>query len=367
LVNPLVTVLLPVYNCERYVRRAVKSILHQSYSNMEIIATDDGSTDRSRDVLRQCAKEDSRIRVIERENRGLIATLNEGLGLARTDLIARMDSDDIAYPSRIAKQVAAFQNNPRLALSGCYYDLIFSSDRVAPIRNVPFSDPEDLRILSLFFCVQKHPTVMFRKSSIPADVLHYDADYPHAEDFDLFGRIAAVADTAIIPEPLLAYREHAGSVSNRHADLQARTHLRIVARNLLAEGVPVDVSALHGSLPPDPVQAGLMGRLIKDLEHEALNRHNGKEAFRFGVANLFIFIFAMLRQRGSPTALATYLDVTGGWEKIRRFDRIAAKAGRSNESMAWMSFWLVDAMLAMQSRGNSTPARKAVSGWQQLL
>ena len=367
MVNPPVTVLLPVYNCERYVRRAVNSILRQTYSNMIIIATNDGSTDRSGDVLRQCAKEDSRIILVQRENRGLIATLNEGLEMAETDLVARMDADDIAYPRRIERQVAAFAENPRLALSGCYYDLIFTSDRVAPIHNVPFSRPDDLRILSLFFCVQKHPTVMFRKSSIPGDVLHYDTDYPHAEDFDLFGRIAAAADTGIVPEPLLAYREHPDSVSIRHADLQTRTHLRIVARNLLTEGVPGNLSALTDvAIPPEPDEARLMGCLVKELEQFGGELKEGGEAFRFGVANLFIFIFSHLRQRGSPAALAAYLDATDGWYRIRRLDRIAAQTGRNNERMALAGFRLIDAMLAVQSLGKLTPARKAIDGWKQL-
>lgn len=263
--------------------------------------------------------------------------------------------------------MAAFQQNPALALSGCYYDLIFPSDRIAPILNIPFSRADDLRILSLFFCVQKHPTVMFRKSSIPDGVLRYDEDYPHAEDFDLFGRIAAVADTGLIPEPLLAYREHPGSVSNLHADLQAKTHLRIVARNLQDEGVPVDLSVLTGDvMPPGPVEARKMGLLVQDLRLLGRERREGAEAFRFGVANLFIFIFSLLRQRGSSAALAAYLDATDGWQDIRRFDRLAAQAGRNNQQMALAGFRLVDAMLAVQSRGKSRHARSVVAGWEEL-
>src|SRR4051812_4518709 len=99
---PAVSVLLPVYNGGRHFRAALESILAQSFVDFECLVLDDGSTDGSGDMARQLAAADSRVRVIQRENRGLVATLNELVGLARGALLARMDADDVALPERFA-------------------------------------------------------------------------------------------------------------------------------------------------------------------------------------------------------------------------------------------------------------------------
>src|SRR5438132_941893 len=109
-----VSVLMPAYNASRYIRAAACSILTQTYKDLELIAIDDGSTDGKTDILQEIASSDRRVRLIVRDNRGLVASLNQGLGLAQGALIARMDADDIAYPTRISTQVEIFQRNPKL-------------------------------------------------------------------------------------------------------------------------------------------------------------------------------------------------------------------------------------------------------------
>ena len=103
---PLVSVLLPVYNAGPYLAAALGSILRQDYDRLEVIAIDDGSTDNSLEILERYRRADNRVSVISRENRGLVATLNEGLRLAQGELVARMDADDVAYPWRLSRQVA---------------------------------------------------------------------------------------------------------------------------------------------------------------------------------------------------------------------------------------------------------------------
>ena len=131
---PLVSVLLPVYNAEPYLAAALESILKQDYRRLEIIAIDDGSRDRSLEIMRRYQQADDRITIVSRENRGLIATLNEGLTLAKGDLIARMDADDISYPWRLSRQVSLFQRQPELALCGSGIDTLLG-DRI--IRGTP--------------------------------------------------------------------------------------------------------------------------------------------------------------------------------------------------------------------------------------
>ena len=100
---PLVSVVLPIYNAGPYLAAALGSILRQDYERLEVIAIDDGSTDNSLEILERYRRADNRVSVISRENRGLVATLNEGLRLAQGELVARMDADDVAYPWRLSR------------------------------------------------------------------------------------------------------------------------------------------------------------------------------------------------------------------------------------------------------------------------
>ena len=109
---PLVSVLLPIYNAGPYLAAALESILRQDYRRLEVIAIDDGSSDNSLEILERYRQADSRVSIISRENRGLVATLNEGLAVTRGELVARMDADDIAYPWRLSRQVALFEQRP---------------------------------------------------------------------------------------------------------------------------------------------------------------------------------------------------------------------------------------------------------------
>ena len=109
--NPLVSILMPVYNSEKYLREAIKSILNQTFTNFELIIINDGSTDNSLKIIKSF--KDNRIKIIKNKgNLGLIKTLNKGIDLAQGKYIARMDADDIAMPKRLEKQIAFFNENP---------------------------------------------------------------------------------------------------------------------------------------------------------------------------------------------------------------------------------------------------------------
>lgn len=145
-----VSVILPVYNAETYLPLALASLLLQDHEALELICINDGSTDHSGDILRKAASQDPRVVVVERENRGLIATLNEGFQRASGDLVARMDADDIAYPTRISTQVQAFAQDPELAMSGCFFHTLFSANRMLPTGTPEATGMPELRVLSRF-------------------------------------------------------------------------------------------------------------------------------------------------------------------------------------------------------------------------
>jgi len=113
-----VSIVMSVYNAQKYLDEAIESILNQTYSNFEFIIINDGSTDKSLEIIENYAKKDSRIIVINRENKGLIYSLNEGIRKANGKYIARMDADDISLPQRLEKQVEFMEKNKNIGICG---------------------------------------------------------------------------------------------------------------------------------------------------------------------------------------------------------------------------------------------------------
>ena len=200
--QPDITVLLPAYNAEPFITEAVMSILQQSYTNFVLLIIDDGSTDRTGEILEDLASRDSRIALYRRENRGLIATLNEGLSLCRTELVARMDADDIALPDRLVMQKDFMDAHPEVAVCGTCCIFHESNE----VWRYPFDTPMD--ILFLFNASLIHPSVMFRRSII-RDVGGYHTDMVAAEDYELWVRLLSQGVQLVnLATPLLRYRQH---------------------------------------------------------------------------------------------------------------------------------------------------------------
>ena len=116
--TPAISVLMPVYNAAPYLAEAIESILNQTFTDFEFLIIDDGSTDRSAEIVNAYARKEERIRFLSRENRGLPATLNELASMARAPLLARMDADDISTPDRFEKQVAFLADSPDVIVAG---------------------------------------------------------------------------------------------------------------------------------------------------------------------------------------------------------------------------------------------------------
>jgi hypothetical protein len=228
---PAVTVLIPAYNAGSFLRSAVDSILSQTFDDFECLVIDDGSTDGAVDALR--AISDRRLR-IERNprNLGLIATLNRGIELARAPLLARMDSDDLALPTRLEKQVAMFESKPDLALLGTCATMIDEHGNQFGVIDVAQTRQNILRKIlrqNLFV----HPSVMMRTNIVRA-LGGYPASAPQAEDYALWLRFALNHVVENLGERLIQYRVHSGQVSQRKIAEQRKT-VQAVQRDFWGE------------------------------------------------------------------------------------------------------------------------------------
>jgi glycosyltransferase involved in cell wall biosynthesis len=231
---------MPVYNAEKYLREAVESILNQTFGDFEFIIINDGSTDGSLAILEEYAARDERIRLVSRENRGLIATLNEGIALARAPLIARMDADDISLPERFKKQVAYLEAHPEVAVVGTDYQVIDDRSRVVVLHKRRPSEHKDIvaGLLEGDSCLC-HPTVVFRRDAVRA-LGGYNPDALHAEDYALWLSVIEHHQMANVPVPLVRYRAHEMSVSTQSIETQRETMERFCNEARGRRGLPTD-------------------------------------------------------------------------------------------------------------------------------
>lgn len=220
-ITPALSVIMSVFNGVHHLYPAVRSILDQTFTDFEFLIVNDGSTDGSGDVLKNMAKCDSRIKLTERENRGLIGSLNEMIDAARAPLLARMDCDDAAMPSRFARQVAFLHGNPSIGILGSNsHDLDVCGRIIRPSEDYPLTPDQALARLpdGPPLC---HPSVMMR-TCVVRELGGYRAAFRHAEDYDLWLRASVQTQIANLPERLLLYRRSANQVSKRHASEQAK-------------------------------------------------------------------------------------------------------------------------------------------------
>ncbi|SKC77212.1 glycosyltransferase family 2 protein [Ohtaekwangia koreensis] len=209
---PAISVLMPVYNAEQYLRESIASILSQRFVDFEFFIFNDGSTDRSRDII--TSFNDPRIHFIDfSDNRGYVTLLNLGLQKAQGKYIARMDADDVAHPDRFQKQFDFLETNPEYVVCGTRFSVIDRQDVVElPIDN------DDIKLKMLYITPFCHPSVMMRANTLQSHDIVYDEYYMPAEDHELWVRLAGYGKFANLPEVLLNYRIHDNNVSLKKRD-----------------------------------------------------------------------------------------------------------------------------------------------------
>ena len=218
---PALSVAMSVYNAERFLAEAIESVLGQSFSDFEFLILEDGSTDGSRAIAERLAKHDARIRIIARENRGLVMSLNQLLSEARAPLVARMDADDICLPDRFAQQVAFLNSNPDHGVVGCWTIDIDETGEPYPLHVADHPDTHQGFLAAIesrqpLLC---HPAVMYRLDLVRS-VGGYHAAFRHCEDLDLWLRLAGITRICSLPQRLIQYRHYEQQVSSRHATEQ---------------------------------------------------------------------------------------------------------------------------------------------------
>lgn len=205
-----ISVIMPVYNGEKYLREAIDSILNQTFTDFEFIIINDCSTDSTEDIIK--SYDDSRIVYIKNEkNLGVAGTLNKGLDVAKGEYVARMDADDISLPARFEKQVSFMDKNSNIGVCGSQI-LIFEDNE--PEKIFAFSEKDAaLRVDMLFNCAFAHPSVIIRKSILDNHNICYNLEYEKAEDYRMWYDIMRVSKSHNIQEPLLKYRHHQSQVT----------------------------------------------------------------------------------------------------------------------------------------------------------
>lgn len=208
--NKKVTVLLPVYNAEKYIEEAIESVLNQTYRDFRLLLIDDGSTDKSSDLIHNFT--DDRIDYIKNEkNMGITKTLNRGLDLINSEYIIRMDSDDICYPNRFFEQVKFMDQNTEIVVAGTNIKKI--SDQSKTKVSTVATNPEQVKTELLFNSPLRHPTTILRNKVLKKENFKYSEEYIATEDYGLWIEISKKYKLTNINKVLLDYRIHEDGIT----------------------------------------------------------------------------------------------------------------------------------------------------------
>lgn len=250
----LVSVLMPAYNAQDFIGSAIESVLNQTYANFELLIINDCSTDQTAKVIANYT--DKRITVITHtKNQGLSPTLNEGLAVAKGSLIARLDADDIAYPTRLAEQVRCFVEEPTLGLVSSWTAVINQTGKVTGYAKWIFT-PEALYYLLHFRNCLTHSSIMLKRSVALAAGGYTLAQ---AEDQDLWSKIVKTAKIRHLHRVLVQWRDIPTSLSRVHAravDQGALKHAQTRLYEATDKKYPLSIIAAfaHGSAVSDLTQ-----------------------------------------------------------------------------------------------------------------
>ena len=259
--SPAISVAMSVYNGERFLAPAIESVLAQTFGDFEFLILDDGSHDGTRAIIERHAAHDARIRPIVRENRGLVASLNQLLEEARAPLVARMDADDICKPERFARQIAFLAGHPDHGVVGSWSEDIDENGQSYQVAapEHPTTHAGFLEAVENGWPLLCHPAVMYRRDLV-LSVGGYHAAFRHCEDLDLWLRLASVTRLCSIPERLIRYRHYADQVSSRHAtEQQIGAAIARLAYEERKAG-KADPTAKLAALPPLDELDALFGR-----------------------------------------------------------------------------------------------------------
>ena len=244
--NPKISVLMPVYNAEKFLKEAIDSILNQTFKDFEFLIINDASTDKSKEII--LSYKDVRIRYFEnKKNLGQAETMNKGLKIARAELIARMDADDISFSNRFELQYKEMKNDKKIVVLASNFDVMDESGKFLYAEKYANSPEEIYYILQFKDCLG-HPTVIFRKHIILDIFNGYDIDH-EAEDYELWLRVCQQYKISKINTSLLKYRISKNSRMGATGKLLNDDAILIAKKNLesiTSEKINLDIIEIFG-------------------------------------------------------------------------------------------------------------------------
>jgi len=338
-----VSVIMPVRDARPFIGEAIRSVLAQTHRDLDLLVMDDGSTDGSGDVAR--AAGDPRVRVYAQERSGLSAALNRLLALATGEIVARADADDVCLARRLEAQLAYLESHHAVGAVGCFCDTIDASGGVSRAARPPASPGECARGLRHAPTIW-HPAAMYRRSVV-LEAGGYDEGFSHAQDYDLWARLARRTLIANVPEVLLCYRVHAAAASSTGRAGQLEAHRRIRAR--IWSDAPAEpfeparwMAELREALRTEreAVAAGTdaLGGTARALAVRRVKEANlAQGARRPDIGLRCLSELAALRRSFRPAwALARAAGFGAAWASLRTLGaRRFARAGRLDPTFEW--------------------------------
>lgn len=202
--KPKISVVMSTYNREQSIAGAVESILNQTMKDFELIVVNDGSTDKTQEILEGYAKKDKRVVILKNEkNMGLVAGLNKGLAAARGKYIARMDDDDKSLPFRLERQLLAMDTYPHIAILGAGFA---KGDEQKPTGKPEIMNPDEVELNTYFSSGLAHPTIIIRKKFLDKNNIKYDEKFLYAEDCGLYKKVFENGGKiSVLKEPVLVF------------------------------------------------------------------------------------------------------------------------------------------------------------------
>jgi glycosyltransferase involved in cell wall biosynthesis len=304
-----ISVLMPVFNAERYLKLAIDSILNQTFQDFEFVIINDGSTDSSEEII--LSYNDSRIKYHKNaENIGLIATLNKGIDLCNGRFVARMDADDISLPERLQKQWDFLNKRPEIVMVGSDVEMIDMQNQ--RIKDVQYCPAYLLKTQLFFSNTFAHPSILIRKDILSE--FAYNADYIYAEDYFLWSQIAFKYPVANLPEILIKYRVHQESVSLQNEQQQNDTVKKVHAYHFEELGIAPSAYelCLHYKLLYNPASIAIFNKserknisawidkLIKQNEaHQIYDQKyfSDKLKYRWSLKRKLYIVFLKIRDK----------------------------------------------------------------------
>jgi len=228
---------MPVYNAGHYLHEAIDSILKQSFTDFEFVIVNDGSTDKSEEIIKSYG--DPRIKLVNNPaNLGLIASLNVGLEICSGKYIVRMDQDDISMPDRIELQIRFMEANPEVGLLGSWFEDFGENIESKVVRYS--ADDTEIRIRHLYQTHISHPTAVLRSSVVRDHHIRFDSEFVHGEDYNCWVSMSAYCKLSNYPAVLVRKRDHPRNITNSFSSTMHATCTRVKKKQFEAMGAPVN-------------------------------------------------------------------------------------------------------------------------------